>query len=548
LRKFQYILIVLLFYVLDGYTQNIIANYPLDGKANDISGNNNHGQIFGTIENVEDRFGNGCSAMKFDGSSGFIEVPNSYSLNTITNTFSVSVWLNLNNTVCLNDIKWFTILCKGKGIDETINNPAFRVQYLQTMQQSTVSINTDFTEPDFLFAQHLIPTNKWLFFTLVYDGALVKVYFDAVKIWEFPYSKPIGFNNESLLIGKDEPGAIEYFCGTMDDLKIYSKPLTETEISTYYNEIPPVNNNEEFVMECLPNIIKNNDVGKCGGIVNYITPKFDAKCANVLLQQLEGKKTGEYFEVGQQNNLVFEATSSTGYIKTCYSSIEVVDKEIPTLNCKKDTIIKIKDITIKPAFNYEKPYYTDNCKIKSFQQTSGLKSGDIYPFAITQNKFDVIDVAGNKNTCVQNVTFILDTAKIKVPDIEHILTDSVKNDGSLKFKNEYITLVIYDDGQQDNDTVSIFLNNKEIVYKSLITTKNIGTITKIIKLDSNVVNTLVIKAWNVGKYSPNTLRIDFFEGDYSNNLATLLYKKPHRVKIAHSLPGTACGMLLTLKP
>jgi hypothetical protein len=354
-------------------------------------------------------------------------------------------------------------------------------------------------------------------------------------------------NNESLYIGKDEPGANEYFCGTMDDLKIYNGALTDIDIQKEYQQAPKYNNQEDFVFECPQNINIKTDEGKCGAIVNYNLPLIDPKCSGASIKQLEGEKSGDFFELGS-HQLVFEATSNTGYVKTCYSKIEIKDFEKPLIRMKPDTLIKIKDISIKPIFNYDTPYVSDNCLVKNIVQIKGLKSGVEYPFERTLNEFEVTDFAGNKAIGRQNVTFILDTAKIIPDEKEHMLTDTVKVAHNLKFKNEYLTLVMYDDSQQDNDTVSIFYNGLEIVYKSLITTKNNGSIVRVIKLNPNQKNEFVVKAWNTGKYSPNTLRIDFYEGDYSTTPQTLLYKKPSNVKIAHSLPGLACGITINLKP
>ncbi len=57
----------------------LVAFYPFNSNANDESGNNNHGVVNGPILTT-DRNGNDSSAFEFDGTSNYISVANSPSL------------------------------------------------------------------------------------------------------------------------------------------------------------------------------------------------------------------------------------------------------------------------------------------------------------------------------------------------------------------------------------------------------------------------------------------------------------------------------------
>jgi len=50
-------------------TEGLVGYWPLDGDAQDISGNENHGEITGNVTPVADRFGTADSAMNFSGST-----------------------------------------------------------------------------------------------------------------------------------------------------------------------------------------------------------------------------------------------------------------------------------------------------------------------------------------------------------------------------------------------------------------------------------------------------------------------------------------------
>ena len=56
-------------------SDGLVAYYPFNGKANDESGNGNHGTVNGATL-AEDRFGNVDSAYNFDGVNDYITISN----------------------------------------------------------------------------------------------------------------------------------------------------------------------------------------------------------------------------------------------------------------------------------------------------------------------------------------------------------------------------------------------------------------------------------------------------------------------------------------
>ena len=60
--------------------QGLVAWYPFDGNASDMSGNENHGTVYGASLSV-DRFGRNNHAYFFNGSSDYIDLGNDPPLN-----------------------------------------------------------------------------------------------------------------------------------------------------------------------------------------------------------------------------------------------------------------------------------------------------------------------------------------------------------------------------------------------------------------------------------------------------------------------------------
>jgi hypothetical protein len=79
LKKMILLLLLASFYLncwgTDDLTRNgLLACYPFNGNANDESGNENHGSVFGATL-TSDRLGNPNSAYEFDGSDDYIMIP-----------------------------------------------------------------------------------------------------------------------------------------------------------------------------------------------------------------------------------------------------------------------------------------------------------------------------------------------------------------------------------------------------------------------------------------------------------------------------------------
>lgn len=551
--------------------QNLVAHYPFDNDVKDISGNNNNGEIKGGVEAATDRFGNPCGALFFDGIDGYIEVPNSISLNSPTYNLSVSCWFKIEN-LGGSDLRWLTLICKGDESLETITNPHFRVQSFQSSSQSTISINSDFTEYDVDFLKHTFEYGKWNFYTMVYDRSIVKVYLNNKKIWEFAYNKELNSNDAPLHIAKDIPGATEYYHGALDDLRIYNGVLTEGQISSLFNNTTSNSYDESVVLQCPENINVNTQKGKCSSVVNFQEPSIQVNCGSGDVKQIKGLPSGSSFPVGN-NTVVYKAESSTGLNQTCIFNVNVNDVIPPEIKCQRDTVIYLNEGRNTMLFSYANPIAHDNCKVGEIQLLEGIESGEEYPIGTTTNTFKAIDLSGNFTTCSFDV-IVKHKEGIKSPEINPIKVnndtlksftskkeetkildgkpkkignDSIKYFHDLPFDECVITLVMFDDGQQDNDTISVFYNDRLIVDREMIKNRNIATIIRAIVLDPTKDNYLVVKAWNNGETSPNTLKIEFYNGNLLKNTKLTNRRKPNEVKLLHSKPGLAGAITLKCK-
>ena len=206
--------------------RDLIARYLFNRDAKDASGNNNHGNILGNVTATEDRFGNKCGAMFFDGQSGFVSVPSSPSLELPYDQLTITAWFKLTYPAEISGLKWATICCKSDLATEDNTHPQYRLQPTEW----TVSVNTEFTES----YETNFGYDTWYFYAVTYDGQTVRAYLDGQKGFEFDYYTRFNENSSPLEIGRDVPGNTEYLHGSLDDLRIYNRALSDAEINKLF--------------------------------------------------------------------------------------------------------------------------------------------------------------------------------------------------------------------------------------------------------------------------------------------------------------------------
>jgi hypothetical protein len=212
----------------------LVAYYNFNGgNLNDSSGFNNH-IVFNNATKTADRFGNSNNAYLFDGSSNYMRVSNSPSLNPDNITLFAIIKINgYNNSLChANQIL-------GKGYPDyvngfynlrfndystscvsapNINNEIFSGEYGDDNPQGAdagVGSDTVFAKP-----------GQWYYVVFTYDGITAKLYINGQLKNAVQKSVPFTDNSYNLFIGRHEdPPYPYYFNGIIDEIRIYNRAL-----------------------------------------------------------------------------------------------------------------------------------------------------------------------------------------------------------------------------------------------------------------------------------------------------------------------------------
>ena len=193
----------------------LVAYYPFNGSANDASGNGYHGTPSGGVTYTTDRFGNPNSAVSFNGTNALITTPELiFGPNT---GVSVSLWVKANQQPEPPNTTYYFIMSESA---------AFGVW------QEGNGIGLAISRPETNSAGGTITFGTWNHFAGTYDGTTIRAYINGSLIKETEWTGPMNDPNNPVTFGE----FINYWwSGSLDDVRIYNRALTNGEILQLYN-------------------------------------------------------------------------------------------------------------------------------------------------------------------------------------------------------------------------------------------------------------------------------------------------------------------------
>ena len=217
--------------------QNLIANYPLNGNANDISGNGLNGTIIGSPQFVPDRFGNANCAIEFPNYvAHHIEIDDNILLHTPSITIAAWVYISGVNTL-------------SSFIDKPLGNVTSDSWHLGTRSGNYSSwLSNDPNNPNPISqVESAIPNLfQWHYVVTTFNNATKehRIYIDAVLQSTNIFNSSIGYDNNKMYLGTAvENGGLSFpMWGRLDDVKIFDADLSPAQISAAYANGLPYNN------------------------------------------------------------------------------------------------------------------------------------------------------------------------------------------------------------------------------------------------------------------------------------------------------------------
>lgn len=216
---------------------HLVAYFPFNGSGADGGPNDLTIKTIGMLAfDGTDRHSNPNSAAIFDGSSALI-VPDNPMLNFSTSNFSISCWIKTNQTQKM--MIWQEAGANGSKDNQTWlrigDNTTNRLIRFDVEDAGGGNIINYGNGP-----QSGVSDNKWHNVVCVRDGGKTRLYIDGKKVSELDKSTvKVVSNSQDFKIGTQEGplGSFHtFFTGSLDDIRIYNKDLTDLEIDELYKQ------------------------------------------------------------------------------------------------------------------------------------------------------------------------------------------------------------------------------------------------------------------------------------------------------------------------
>ena len=224
--------------------ESLIAYYPFNGNANDVSGNELHGEVNGALPSF-DRYGNINSSFLFTDNQDIV-IPNTEEENLYPLT--ISLWYRPNtypsggNTNIFS--KYVSATWNGFQIlygDNTnvSNNGATENNGFGTqswyLRNTTNGVIGYFNSPGFL--QSNLNINTWYHYVLVIDSTGGKIYINGELVSEDIWDGNPGESTNNYLwkIGGTYGGGDFWYNGKIDDIGVWNRAFSQEEILSLHN-------------------------------------------------------------------------------------------------------------------------------------------------------------------------------------------------------------------------------------------------------------------------------------------------------------------------
>lgn len=227
----------------DPLKEGLIAHYPFNGNANDESGNEYHLTVKGASLS-QDRFGNSLKSYRFNGTDQKMLIPKLAQGDNIRD-FTISLWLKPE------DFELYYALSFRPSEEKTACNADLRIErfgpLLPRINFNAVTVLTPTLCAGSSISDSITAaSNTWLHFVVVQRYVILTTakpryeytaYLGGKKYSQItgslPDPTPFSFNHGGTL-GCDVNEYYSYFKGSIDDLRIYNRPLTDEEVQQLY--------------------------------------------------------------------------------------------------------------------------------------------------------------------------------------------------------------------------------------------------------------------------------------------------------------------------
>ncbi|HXS35709.1 MAG TPA: LamG-like jellyroll fold domain-containing protein [Flavipsychrobacter sp.] len=251
-------------------TTGLIAHWKFNGDVLDATGKGHDGTAY-NLTSVAGESGAPHTGYYFNGANSYIIVPYQSDLNVSTFSIcSVVKVLGFYQGDCQINAILFRGTTYAPGFycfdfsDDTYDSSCSTIDTTKDGFESGVGLNPSLTYASLHYSPNIVE-NKWYRVVTTFDGTYISVYVNGeLKAKSLTSASPTETSTEGISIGKNDFGdSVDFpywFNGILDDLELYNRVLSDSEIIRYDSTIAtsvPGTISQQQSVQIYPNPVKN---------------------------------------------------------------------------------------------------------------------------------------------------------------------------------------------------------------------------------------------------------------------------------------------------
>jgi hypothetical protein len=298
----------------DTWTRGLVAAYNFDEGSGDTlynaaaTGSVNDGTLMNnpTWTTGAPAGDSPSHALEFDGTDDYVDCGNDSSLD-ITDAITIEAWVK-PAVVETGDVQR-SIVTKRYNGQESWQFVIWQGKIYYSFWTGGVNTETQ--------GVTVLSSNTWYHLVIIYDGANVRLYLNAVQDKVLPHTGDIDVKTGDINIGVFNSDT-DYFNGAIDEVKIYNRALSAEEVRYHYNRGGPVAH-WGFDEGAGVNVYNSADTsaGSAGypisaGLGNRIPAQYDGSIKSSALDFI----TDDYVDCGSDDSLdITDAITIEAWVK-----------------------------------------------------------------------------------------------------------------------------------------------------------------------------------------------------------------------------------------
>jgi hypothetical protein len=384
----------------------LVAWYPFNGNANDESGNGNNATVNGAIL-VGDRFGDSTNAYSFDGLDDFISSSPNLPINSAPR--SVVSWFK-TNTIYINTSQYNHVQCINGWGSSTSGKVIFPQHIVAPSGKAWFETGSSSNS---IYSNNSVNNFQWHQIVTTYNGSgtSIKLYIDGL-LQDSTNNLILNTYNSNFIIG-NAPWANIPFRGLIDDVAIYNRALTSSEITSLYNS------SQNTINLNLTTFLEGSYSGNSSmtATLNKVNASISNSIADSIIVELH-ESTSPYATMYSSNGVLnTNGTASIAFPNSAIgSSYYIAIKHRNAIETWSAAPVAISNHTFYNFTTSASQAYGNNLSNMG-DGVFGMYSGDInQDGSIDFNDYPDLDIANNSGVLGYNVNDLNGDASVDFND------------------------------------------------------------------------------------------------------------------------------------